>query len=317
MRKRILVTGAGGLAGPYLIKELLKNQEYEVYASVYSAHTNLKGVLSIDHIIAGDLTDYDFATSLIKTTRPDIIYHLAALSVVQTSEGQAVKVMNSNTTISYNLLEAVRLHAPSSRFMAICSANEYGLVKESDLPISELTPLRPLNPYAVSKITQEMLALQYHYAYNLDVVILRPFNHTGPGQTTDFIIPKLAKQFVGIAGGEVEPVLELGNTETIRDYTDVEDMARAYVLAGEKCQTGEIYNIGSGHGVKVEGLIEMFSKIAGVEVKVKTAGSLVRTADVPVLIADPSKFVKATGWKPEIALLQTLTNVYNYWKGEL
>ncbi len=311
--KKILITGAGGFVGTHLIKELQQNPGVEIFAAVYKSTSDIASLVEADHIFEGDLTDYAFAQKLIQTTQPDIIYHLAALSVVHTSPTQATQVMNANTTISYNILESVRLHAPHARFVAICSANVYGAVSNPNKSIDESVPFRPLNPYAVSKIAQEMLALQYHLAHSLDVVILRPFNHTGVGQTTDFVIPAFAKQFVQIEKGAT-PVIEVGNLETTRDFTDVSDMVKAYVLASEKCVSGTAYNIGSGRGYTIREILNIFQKITGKTVEIKESQSLIRKSDVPVLIADASKFAEATGWEPKVSLETTISDILNYWR---
>jgi GDP-4-dehydro-6-deoxy-D-mannose reductase len=307
--KKVLITGAGGFVGFHLIHALKALGDVEIYAAVYQATSDLTSLIPEDHIVAGDLTDFGFAQKLISISTPDVVYHLAALSVVHSSVGQATSVMNGNTTISYNILEAVRLGAPRARFVAISSGNVYGAVKDTTYPITESTPLRPLNPYAVSKVTQEMLALQYYLAYGLDVVILRPFNHTGVGQTTDFVIPRLAKQFATIEKGLESPVIEVGNLETIRDFTDVSDMVKAYLLAADKAVAGEIYNIGSGAGHTIREILEILKSLSPVKVEIKVKEDLVRTADVPVLIADASKFRQATDWEPKVSLNKTISDI--------
>jgi GDP-4-dehydro-6-deoxy-D-mannose reductase len=309
--KRILITGAGGFVGTHLIHALTKAGGVEIFASVYKSTSDISALLPTDHIISGDLTDYAAAKHLISVAQPDIIYHLAAISVVSDDPSKATSVLNTNSTITFNLLESARLLAPSARFISICSANVYGLVEAADLPIDESTPLRPLNAYAVSKITQEMLSMQYHLSYGLDVVILRPFNHSGPGQIADFLIPSLARQFAAIKKGS-ESVIEVGNTETARDYTDVRDMVRAYILAAEKGESGETYNIGSGHSYKTSEIIELFEQLTGAKAVVKAKDHLVRKNDVPILVADASKFIALTSWQPLISLETTLSDILEY-----
>jgi GDP-4-dehydro-6-deoxy-D-mannose reductase len=206
-------------------------------------------------------------------------------------------------------LEAVKQLTPHARVVAISSGNVYGAVQDTAHPIAENTPIRPLNPYAISKVTQEMLALQYYLAYGLHVIILRPFNHTGVGQTGDFVIPSLVEQFAKIEKGLAEPIVEVGNLDTVRDFTDVSDMVKAYILAADKCEGGEIYNIGSGQGHTISEIIDMIQSLSKTKVEIKVKDNLVRTSDVPVLIADTAKFTRLTGWKTTISLENTISDI--------
>lgn len=312
---KILITGAGGFVGTYLIKELQKSPENEIFGAVFSATSDVSSLLPSDHVIEGDLSNYDFAKNLVSKSMPDVIYHLAALSVVGTSEAKALSVINTNTTISYNLLEAVKNITPAARFVAIASANVYGAVIDSSKPINESTPIRPLNPYAVSKVSQEMLATMYHLAYGLDVVIVRPFNHTGVGQTTDFVVPKLAEQFARIENGELESVIEVGNLDTVRDFTDVRDMVVAYILAAKSGKSGEIYNIGSGTGHSISDIINILQSLSTAKVEIKVKEELVRKSDVPILVCEVAKFKSICSWTPKISINQTLSDILNYYRG--
>jgi len=312
--KNILLTGAGGFVGTYLIKELQQNPENKIFACVYKSTSDVTRLLPTEQILEGDLTDFAFTMDLMKRVQPDIIYHLAALSVVSNSPENAIKILNNNTAISYNVFEAVRQVMPSCRVVAICSANVYGAVEDTTKPLDESTPLRPLNPYAISKVTQEMLALQYHLAYGLNTVILRPFNHTGPGQTTDFVIPRLAQQFAAIEQVKQPPSIEVGNLNSVRDFTDVRDMVKAYVLASQTGVSGQIYNIGSGTGYTIQEILEILQSLSTVKVEIKVNESLVRSADVPVLVANADKFMAATGWKPQISLKTTILDILNQYR---
>lgn len=311
---KILITGAGGFVGKYLIQELQKNSDNEIFGAVYNSTSDIKSLLNEDHIIEGDLTSFAFANKLVESITPDVIYHLAALSVVHNSGENAIKVLNGNTGVSYNILESIRLFAPKARFVAICSANEYGAVSGKVRQLSENTPLRPLNPYAVSKVTQEMLALQYHFAYGLDTIILRPFNHTGVGQTEDFVIPRLAKQFVEIERGQKPPMIELGNLSSIRDFTDVRDMVKAYRLAAETCETGEIYNLGTGIGQSIGQIVDIFNSLVSTKVEIIESSNLSRSADVPFLIADVTKFKAVSGWMPIHSIERTISDILNHYR---
>lgn len=314
MSMRILVTGAGGFVGTHLVQALLAAGENEVFANVYSKPGDLATLLQGGSIIPADLTDYDATVNLIKTTRPNLIYHLASLSVVHNSGKDAGKILTNNVALQYNLLEAVRLYTPQARVVVISSGNVYGNADPKYIPMNEATPLLPLNPYAVSKLNQEFLALEYHLAHALDIVILRPFNHTGAGQTTDFIVPMLGQQFVAIRRGEQAPTIQVGNTESKRDFTDVRDMCQAYLLAGKLAVAGEVYNIGSGVGVSVGEIISTYEELTGTKVTVEVDQTKVRSSDVPILVADSTKFRELTGWSPKIPLRDTLKSVLEYWE---
>lgn len=313
---KVLVTGAGGFVGSHLVPALLEYGD-EVFAAAYSESPALSPLLPADHLLTGDLTDYAFTKNCLTVSRPDIIYHLAALSVVHTDVDAARLALTNNLALQFNLLEAIMEASPTSRLLAVCSGNVYGLVKQSETPIKETNPLRPLNAYSVSKLSQELLALQYFYAHNLDVVVLRPFNHTGPGQSESFVIPAFARQFALIKKGRQEPIIKLGNLHTSRDFTDVTDMVQAYLLATAKCKSGEIYNIGSGRASTIGEILTFMQEITGLKVELKEDSSLVRGVDVPLLMADSAKFRQATGWNPKIPFKQTLTNVLQYWEEQV
>lgn len=312
MTKRILITGAGGFVGSYLIKELQKNEAHEIYGSVYKSTSDLATLLPTDHILAGDLTQPEVAKAHLKTANPDVVYHLAALSIVHNSAENALATLQGNTAISYNLFEAIRMYVPHARTLAVCSANVYGSVPDNNIPITESTPFRPLNPYAVSKIAQEMIALQAHLSYGLDVVILRPFNHSGPGQTQDFVIPKIARQIVEIENESKLPILELGSGSAIRDFTDVRDMVKAYVMAEQTCLSGEVYNIGSGVGTSIRAVADIFASLSKKSFTIVEKPELSRVADVPALVADASKFKELTGYFPIISLGRTISDILEY-----
>lgn len=309
---RILITGAGGFVGQYLIKELQKQGEHEIFASVYKSGSDLSTLLPTDHILTGDLTNESTAVSHLLASAPDQVYHLAALSVVHNSSEQALSVIQSNAAISSYLFAALRTHYPQARVLAVCSANVYGAVADRHLPITESSPLRPLNPYAISKITQEMIALESHLAYGTDVVIVRPFNHTGPGQTHDFVIPKLAHQVAKIEAGLTLPTLDLGSAEAVRDFTDVRDMVKAYILAMTQGESGEIYNIGTGTGHTIREVAEILQRHAQLKFTILEKPELSRPSDVPSLVANPHKFTRLTLWQPTISLERTVSDILEY-----
>lgn len=313
--KKVLVTGAGGFVGNHLIKELLTSG-YDISVTSYSPNQKLISMLGEKKVSHGDLTDRDYTDKLIQSSNPEIIFHLASISIVQGSEKMAHKILTNNIALQYNMLESTKTYAPKARFIAICSAAEYGMVKQEDIPIDELTPLHPVDPYAISKLTQDYLSQKYFLSDKMDVVILRPFNHTGEGKGPHFVVPALAKQIAEIETGK-SLSMKVGNLESTRDFTDVKDVVKAYILAAEKCKSGEIYNIGSGKGVRIQEILDTLIKLSTSKIKVERDESRMRPSDIPVLIADYSKFNQITGWQPEIPLEKTLERVLNYWRQQI
>jgi len=261
------------------------------------------------------LTDFKQVLSLIDKIKPDYIYHLAALTSPAESFTNATAVVLSNIGIEMNLLNAMKeLGLTSSRFLVVSSAEVYGLVTPPDLPIDEGTPLRPTNPYAVSKITQDYLGLQYILSCKFDVVIVRPFNHTGPGQAPNFAIPAFSKQIAMIEKGQQEPILKTGNLSAKRDFSDVRDIVKGYGLLMEKGITGEVYNIGSGKSHSTKELLDMLLSMSDKKIEIQQDPSKFRPIEVPDVYCDYTKLNSLTGWKPEIPIEKTLKDTLDYWR---
>jgi GDP-4-dehydro-6-deoxy-D-mannose reductase len=203
------------------------------------------------------------------------------------------------------------------RLLVIGSNEEYGAPQPDELPQTEESPLRPHSPYAVSKIAQDFLGFQYHLAYGLPVVRVRPFNHTGPGQSPRFVIPAFASQIARIETGLQEPVVKVGNLEAARDFTDVRDIVRAYHLAVTRGRPGEVYNLASGQPQSVRGLLETLLSYSEVQIRVERDPARYRPVDVPVVCGSADKFHRLTGWKAEIPFEQTLRDVLEYWREQV
>lgn len=308
---RILVTGGTGFAGSHLL-ELLQTQNHtDIHATSYSSVPDSAETGITFHQV--DLTNADATFELIEKIKPDLIYNLAAFAEVGSSYEKANAVFANNTFLQLNLLNAVKEHTPKARIIVIGSAQEYDVFRRpSDQPITEKNLLGPINPYGVSKVTQDLLALSYHYSYKLDVVRVRPFNHIGERQSADFAIPSFAQQIVAIERGE-QTQLQVGNMESIRDFTDVKDMALAYTVLAEKGNAGEVYNIGSGVGTKMKDLLDMMINLSTSDIPVMQDPDRQRPLDVPVLIADTNK-IQSLGWQPTITLEETLTRIIKYWR---
>jgi GDP-4-dehydro-6-deoxy-D-mannose reductase len=243
--------------------------------------------------------------------------HLAAWSDVGGSWQQPWTTYELNIQCQLNLLEALRRWAPACRTLVVTSNEVYGLVQPTDLPISETTPFRPNNPYGVSKITQDMMALQYWHSHKLPTVRVRSFNHIGPDQADDFVASAFARQIVEIEKGLRNPTVAVGNLDTARDFTDVRDVVRAYWLLLNRGEAGAVYNIGSGQAYPVRMLLERMLAMSSAQVEITLDPTRLRPSDVPISICDNRKLVAATGWQPHYSLEASLADLLNYWREQL
>jgi GDP-4-dehydro-6-deoxy-D-mannose reductase len=260
------------------------------------------------------LRDASSTRDVIGNIRPDYIFHLAAQSFVPTSWHAPTESLTTNVIGQLNIFEAVRKIDLETRIQIACSSEEYGMVEPEELPITEDSPLRPLSPYGVSKVGQDLLGYQYYMSYKMDIVRTRGFNHTGPRRAPVFVVSDFAKQIVEVERGRREPVLYVGNLEAERDFTDVRDMVRAYFLALEKGKSGEVYNICSESSWKIQKMLDKLLSLSAVKIEVRTDPSRLRPSDVPRLLGDCSKFKRDTGWKPEIPFEKTLQDMLDYWR---
>ncbi len=253
----------------------------------------------------------------VEAVKPDWIFHFAAESYVAPSWNMPHVYFNTNLNGTLNFLEALRkLKMTQTRFHVAGSGEEYGLVHEDETPITEKSELRPVNPYAVSKVAQDLLCYEHHKSYGLHVVRTRAFNHEGPRRDKVFALPTFAYQIARIERDLQEPVIKVGNISARRNWTDVRDMVKAYRLAVEKCLPGELYLIGSDRVLTVKECLDKLvtmSKCAA-DIKIEEDASRVRPTEVPLLVGRYEKFVDTTGWKPEIAFEQTLEDTLNYWR---
>lgn len=318
--KRALITGITGFAGSHLAELLLaEHPEVEVYGSFRwrSRMENVEHLAGRVKLLEGDLRDYHSVQTLLEESQPDYVFHLAAQSFVPSSWRAPAETLSTNITGQTNLFEAIRALGLDPTVQIACSSEEYGLVYPDETPIKETNPLRPLSPYAVSKVSQDFLGYQYFQSYGLKVIRTRGFNHTGPRRGDVFVTSNFAKQVATIEAGLAEPVIRVGNLDAIRDFTDVRDMVRAYWLAVTRGRPGEVYNIATGNGISIRELLDRLIALAGVEVRIETDPDRLRPSDVEILIGDSSKFRADTGWEPRIPFDQTLRDVLDYWRGRL
>ncbi len=315
---RALITGYTGFVGSHLTEALLERGT-EVFA-LYRWRSRLDNVGHLQdrvQLIEGDIADAASMRHALEFSRPDEIYHLAAQSFVPTSWSSPGSTLDTNIQGELNLFEGIRSLDISPRIQIAGSSEEYGLVHPDELPITEDNPLRPLSPYGVSKVAQDLLAYQYHRSYGLDVVRTRGFNHTGPRRGQVFVCSNFAWQIARIERGEAEPIIRVGNLQARRDFTDVRDMVRGYILALEKGVSGEVYNICSGRAWSIQEVLDHLLSRSEVEVRIETDPTRMRPSDVPNLDGSYAKFHEATGWEPQIPFEQTLDDLLEYWRKRL
>jgi len=313
---RVLITGVTGFVGSHLADYLVARGDLEVYGTHRwrSRTENIEHLRGRIRLVECDLRDAGAVHRLLAAVRPDRVFHLAAQSYVPTSWLIPVETVTGNVSLQLNLFEAARDLGLAARFQIAGSSEEYGLVRKDEIPIREDSPLRPLSPYAVSKVAQDLLAYQYWMSYRLHTVRTRGFNHTGPRRGEVFATSNLARQIAEIEKGLREPVVWVGNLEAIRDFTDVRDMVRAYWLALERGEPGEVYNLCSGRGYTIRNVLEILLELAQTRVEVRQDPQRLRPSDVPILLGDCSRFRQVTGWQPTIPFEVTLKDLLDYWR---
>lgn len=317
---RALITGITGFAGSHLAEFLLhEHPELEVFGTYRwrSRRENVRQVEGKVEMVECDLRDPTSTRRMVAQSQPEVVFHLAAQSFVPSSWSGPSETLTTNITAQTNLFEAVRDLGLDPVIQIACSSEEYGKVLPDEVPIKETNPLRPLSPYAVSKVAQDLLGYQYFQSYGLKAIRTRGFNHTGPRRGDVFVTSNFAKQIASIEAGLQEPVIRVGNLEAIRDFTDVRDMVRGYWLATQKGRPGEVYNIASGKGQTIRELLDQLIALSEVEVTVEIDPDRLRPSDVEVLRGDASKFRAETGWEPEIPLERTLADLLEFWRGRL
>lgn len=313
--KKVLITGITGFAGSHLTELLLK-RGYRIFGTVRprSKTENIDHLRGKIKLFDADILDSHSVYEVVKTAKPDYIFHLAAQSFVPTSWASPANTLETNVVGTVHLFEAVRKLEIDPVIQLANSSEEYGLVKKEELPIKEENPLRPLSPYAVSKVAMDMLGYQYFRSYKLKIVRTRAFNHTGPRRGESFVCSNFAKQIAEIEKGKKKPVLLVGNLEAKRDFSDVRDIVRGYLLAVQKGEPGEVYNICSEKARSINQVLEMLLSMSKTKVKIKKDPARMRPSDVLILEGDCSKFKKKTGWKPRIKFEKTLQDLLDYWR---
>lgn len=303
-RKKLFITGAQGFVGQHLQATVLSH----IWQSSFEV---------VGEDAQYDITDRASLDEVFNRIRPDAVIHLAAQSHVPTSFENPEATYRVNFFGTYHVLQALAAAKFRGRLLYAGSADTYGLVSENDLPIRETQPLRPRNPYAVSKVAAEALCYQWSQTGPFEVVMARPFNHIGPGQAENFAVSGFAKQVAEIAAGRRAPEILVGDLEVTRDFTDVRDIVEAYLALLLKGESGEAYNIGSGQEHKISGMLAALIGIAGISTSVTVDPGRFRPAEQRRLVCDASKIRDKTGWQPRRPLDETLSEILQYWTGKL
>jgi len=306
---KALIIGAAGFVGKHLIAHL-KSLEWEVSA------TKLPNEAKVEDVSCHDLDILDQASicSLLEQIRPDYLFHLAAQSSVALSWKNPALTVDINVKGAVNLLEAIRGMKVPPRVLLVGSGEEYGYIKPEELPIREDTQLRPGNVYACTKAAQNLLGSIYARAYKLDIIMVRAFNHTGPGQLDTFAVSHFCKQIAEAEAGLRPPVIRVGNLSPRRDFTDVRDIVGAYSLLIQKGSAGEVYNVGSGKALTMREVLDIALSLAKIRITIEEDSTLMRVSDTPVIQADISRLVRETSWEPVISLRDTIADMLEDWR---
>ena len=318
--KKILITGISGSGGSYLAEYISKNyKKIQIYGiSRWHSSFDKKNIKNFNNkikVFNCDLNDFSSIMNILNKTKPDAIFHLASHANVRASFDTPIAVTNNNINSTLNLLEAIRA-TKINPVIQLCSTSEvYGKVQKNEIPIKETVPFRPSSPYAVSKLTQDMLGLTYYYSYNLKVIRTRMFSYFNP-RREDLFATSFAKQIALIEKGRIK-YLSHGNLNSIRTMIDIDDAMRAYCLAITKCKYGEAYNIGGNKIIKVGDFLKKLISLSSKKIVTKLDKKLLRPSDVTLQIPDISKSKKATGFKPEVSFDKSMLNLLNYWREQI
>lgn len=307
---RILITGIGGFVGGHLAQHLRAVSP----GSIIHGTVLFRGQAAPDASVIYhelDLKDARAVSQLIADVRPDHVYHLAAQASPRRSFAEPWETLENNIRAQLNLIQACLALSPLPRLLIVSSAEIYGPVQPEQLPIDETTPFRPISPYGVSKVAQDMLGLQYYLSHGLPVIRARPFNHFGPGQSEGFVAPDFAIQIARIEAGQQEPIIRVGNLSAQRDFTDVRDVVRAYRLLMEHGAAGEAYNIASGCSYSIQQLLDILLQHSSAVIEVQPDPNRLLPIDVPIIRGDARRLRAVTGWEPTIRFEDTLLDILN------
>ena len=312
-----LITGISGFVGSHLADYLLAHTDWQVSGTVYGRLDNILHLRERLTLYPAELSQLEVVRFIVEESQPDYLFHLAAQPIPSLSRYDPWFTLENNIRAQLNVLEAVAQIRPSCRVLVVGSSEEYGAVLPEHLPLREDAPLRPASPYAVSKVAQDLLGLQYWLSNRVEAIRVRPFNHIGPRQRRGFVAPDFASQIAEIEAGMRPPVLTVGALDIERDFSDVRDIVRGYHLALVQGQPGEVYNLGSGQAHSVRSLLELLLAASHTAIEVVQDHSRVRAVETPCIVADASRLHQLTGWQTAISFEQSLCNVLDYWREQV
>lgn len=303
---KVLVTGAGGFVGEYLVK-LLKAHNHDIVAIGINNGTFLKELSIPTHVV--NILDYPVLRETMQNVVPDAVIHLAAVSNVPISWNKPGLTIDVNIHGTVNVLQALYEVNPKAKFLNIGSSDEYGLTAKCGKPLIEDMPCQPQNPYSISKYCTEQMVLQLGKKYGMNVISTRSFNHFGPGQAKGFVVSDFASQIKAIEAGEQEPVIRVGDLSAARDFTFVSDVVEAYVSLIEKDVESGVYNVCSGKAMTVQEILDMMLHLSSKEIKVEIDEGKFRPSEVPFFVGCADKLSNATGWKVSTDIVDGLKNI--------
>ena len=314
----VLITGAGGFVGGHLLTHLSQTADLTLHGMLATEAERRPALeAQCSHLWIVDIRDPAAVHAALSEIQPERIYHLAGQAYGPQSFEDPRDTLETNVRGTLNLLEGVRRLNLPARVLVVGSAEVYGVVRADQLPVTEDTPFAPSSPYSVSKVGQDMLALQYNLAHHVFTVRVRPFNHIGPGQNNRFAISNWAMQIAEAEQGKREPVVYVGLLDATRDFTDVRDVVRAYSLAINKGQSGSVYNVCTGQTHSMKVVLDKLVALSKVPIEIRFDKDRVRPTEIPVMVGDYRRLREQTGWEPLISLDQSLRDALDGWRQQV